>query len=85
MSEGSEEVSDRQRWFNHPVSLAVLIVGGLTFCLIIGTIGLLAMDRDAPEGLIAVLGSGMGALATLLVSKANPLPDQGKDDDGLGS
>lgn len=78
-------MSDRQRWFNHPVSLAVLIVGGLTFCLIMGVIILIGMDREAPEGLIAVMGSGVGALATLLVSKANPLPDQGRDDDGVGS
>ena len=70
-------MSGRQQWFNHPVSLAVIIVGGLTFCLIIGTIILIAMDREAPEGLIAVMGSGVGALATLLVSKANPLPEQG--------
>lgn len=74
-------MSDHQRWFNHPVSLAVLIVGGLTFCLIMGVIILIGMDREAPEGLIAVMGSGVGALATLLVSKANPLPDQGRDDD----
>lgn len=73
-------MSDRQRWFNHPVSLAVLIVGGLTFCLIMGVIILIGMDREAPEGLIAVMGSGVGALATLLVSKANPLPDQGGDE-----
>lgn len=78
-------MSDRQRWFNHPVSLAVLIVGGLTFCLIMGVIILIGMDREAPEGLIAVMGSGVGALATLLVSKANPLPDQGRDDDGMGA
>lgn len=52
-----------------------MIVGGLTFCLIVGVIGLLAASRDVPDWFSALVGSGMGALATLLVSRQNVPPD----------
>lgn len=67
--------STPQRWSENPVALAVMIVGGLTFCLIIGVIGLLAASKDVPDWFSALVGSGMGALATLLVSRQNVPPE----------
>lgn len=57
-----------------------MIVGGLTFCLIVGVIGLLAASRDVPDWFSALVGSGMGALATLLVSRQNVPPDPKEGD-----
>lgn len=72
--------STPQRWSENPVALAVMIVGGLTFCLIIGVIGLLAASKDVPDWFSALVGSGMGALATLLVSRQNVPPDPKEGD-----
>lgn len=68
-----------QRWTENPVALAVLIVGALTFTVVVGTVGLLAMEKEAPDGLIAAMGSGMGSLATLLVSRQNVPPKEAGD------
>ena len=73
-------MSAPQRWSENPVALAVMIVGGLTFCLIVGVIGLLASSRDVPDWFSALVGSGMGALATLLVSRQNVPPDPKEGD-----
>lgn len=73
-------MSAPQRWSENPVALAVMIVGGLTFCLIIGVIGLLAASKDVPDWFSALVGSGMGALATLLVSRQNVPPDPKEGD-----
>lgn len=75
-------MSASKYWFHNTVSLAVVIVGALTFFLIVGCIVLLGMDREPPEGLIAVMGSGVGALATLLVSRPTDQPntEEGRED-----
>lgn len=74
-------MSRPQRWSENPVALAVMIVGALTFFLILGVVALLAADRDVPDWFSALIGSGMGALATLLVSRQNvppdPMPEEG--------
>jgi hypothetical protein len=64
-----------QRWSENPVTLAVIIVGGLTFSLILGVLILIGMERDVPDWFSALMGSGMGSLATLLVSRQNVPPE----------
>ncbi len=54
-----------------------MIVGALTFCLIIGAVALIADGKDIPDWFSALIGSGMGALATLLVSRQN-IPPSGE-------
>lgn len=52
-----------------PNDVAVLAVKGIiaiTFLALGGTIGLLAQGKNAPDGVIAVVGSGIGSLSTLL-------------------
>lgn len=46
--------------------LAVLSVAAITLTVIIAITALLAMNREAPEGLIAIGAGGVGALSTLL-------------------
>lgn len=55
--------------------MAVMIVGLLTLLLILGVIGLLAAEKPVPDWFSALVGSGMGSLATLLVSRQNVPPD----------
>lgn len=55
--------------------MAVFIVGLLTLVLICGVIGLLAASREVPDWFSALVGSGMGSLATLLVSRQNIPPE----------
>lgn len=64
-----------QRWSENPVTLAVLIVGGLTFALIVGVLVLLGIGTAVPDWFSALIGSGMGSLATLLVSRQNVPPE----------
>lgn len=68
-------MSAPQRWSENPVALAVMIVGGLTLTLSLGVIGLLYAGKQVPDWFSALVGSGMGALATLLVSRQNVPPD----------
>lgn len=76
MNEG-RPVARVQKWSENPVSMAVMIVGALTFMLIAGVIGLLAAEKPVPDWFSALVGSGMGSLATLLVSRQNLPPEDG--------
>jgi hypothetical protein len=69
-----------QKWSENPVTLAVLIVGALTFTLSMGVITLLYAGKDVPDWFSALVGSGMGSLATLLVSRQNVPPEPPRRD-----
>ncbi len=66
------------RFWDNTVSLAVVLIAAMTMFLIGGVITLLAMGRNTPDGLIAVMGSGMGALATLLTTSRMQAPPSGE-------
>lgn len=56
------------RWWAQPLVLAASYVAGITALLVVCTTALYAMGKMPPAGFSAVIGSGIGALATLLVS-----------------
>lgn len=45
---------------------AVLLVGAITIITVVATTVLLLRGREAPDGLIAIAGSGLGSLGTFL-------------------
>ena len=55
--------------------LAVAAVGLITLTTVVAITILLAMGREAPDGLIAIGAGGVGALATLLTGQAGRVPD----------
>lgn len=46
--------------------VAVVLVGAITIFTVCAITAILLNDREAPDGLIAIAGSGLGSLGTFL-------------------
>ncbi len=64
----TEDTKSTRRAPSSVLRLAVQWVGALTLTAIVGIGILLGSGKDAPEGLIAIAGGGVGALGTLLTT-----------------